>query len=107
MREEPEMSPFMKLVLHEKSPAKATQLIRLQMRKWKGTVSVGALKTVYVQWIPVAEANLSEPGGMTGFMFFPPIGEMASGQQPITATSKRIRDYFDLPAGRGVCGLLH
>jgi hypothetical protein len=43
MREPPEISTFMKLVLHEKSPAKATQLIVAQMRKWKGTVSVGAL----------------------------------------------------------------
>jgi hypothetical protein len=86
MREPPEMSDFMKLVLHEKSPAKATQLIVAQMRKWKGTSS-GFLSQ---------EANLSESGGMTGFMFFPR-SEIASGATAINRDKQRIRDYFDLP----------
>jgi hypothetical protein len=96
MREEPEMSPFMKLVLHEKSPAKATQLIVAQMRKWKGTVSVGALHRFMSSGFLSQEANLSEPGGMTGFMFFPR-SEMASGAAAINRDKQRIRDYFDLP----------
>jgi hypothetical protein len=96
MKEEPEMSDFIKLVLHEKSPAKATKLIVAQMRKWKGAVSVGALHRFLSSGFLSQEANLLEPGGMTGFMFFPR-SEMAAGAAAINQDKQRIRDYFALP----------
>jgi hypothetical protein len=97
MKEAPEMSNFMKLVLHEKRLAKAMQLIVAQMRKWKGAVSVGALHRFLSSGFLSQEANLSEPpGGMVGFMFFSRL-EMAAGAVAINQDKQRTRDYFDTP----------
>jgi hypothetical protein len=96
MAVEPEMSEFMKGVIKEKSPVKATQLILAEMRRWKGIVSLASLHRFLSNGFLSQETNLSEPGGLTGFMFFPR-SEMAAGASGAGRDKQRIRDYFDLP----------
>lgn len=92
----PAMSQFMKDVIKEKSPVKATQLIVAQMRRWKGIVSLASLHRFLASGFLSQESNLSEPGGLTGFMFFPR-SEMSAGPSGTSRDKQRIRDYFDLP----------
>jgi hypothetical protein len=91
------MSDFMTDVLNEKSPVKATQLIVAKMKKWKGTtISLAALHRFLSTGFLSQEANLSEPGGLTGFMFFPR-SEIPAGASVVNRDKQRIRGYFNLP----------
>jgi hypothetical protein len=75
MWEPPEMSAFMKLVLHEKIPAKATQLIVAQMRKWKGTSASGSPTPLHVQWLPLSGSEPVLARGHGRIHVLPSIGD--------------------------------
>jgi hypothetical protein len=93
---EPDMSDFMQGVIKEKSPVKASQLIMAETRRWKGTVSTASLHRFLSNGFISQESNQTEPGGLTGFMFFPR-SEVASSVAGANQEKQRVRDYFDLP----------
>ena len=92
LRDPPRMTAFMKSVLSEKSPHKATNLILAETRKWKGTFSLAGLYRFFSSGFLSQSSNSSDPGGFTGFMFYP----RSLGPTPINKDKQRIREFFDL-----------
>ena len=80
MTREPRMTEFMTGLTMSKTPQKAISLIQSETRDWEGTFSVGGFHRMLSHGFMSNEANRSNPGGFTLFMFHPKTVELGGGK---------------------------
>jgi hypothetical protein len=99
MRRVAVMPPFITSCLAEKTPIRATNLIQQASRKWKGGFSESGLSRFLAGGYVSQEGHLAEPGGFTGFMFYPksPLAKGTSTESAIKGRG-RIREFLEMDA---------
>jgi hypothetical protein len=99
MRNAAVMPAFMTSCLAERTPIRATNLIQQASRKWKGGFSDAGLTSFLAGGYISQEGNQAEPGGFTGFMFFPksPLSKGTSTESAIKGRG-RIREFLEIEA---------
>jgi hypothetical protein len=99
MRTVAKMPPFIVSCLAEKTPIRATNLIQQASRKWKGGFSEAGLSRFLAGGYVSQEGHLAEPGGFTGFMFYPksPLSKGTSTESAIKGRG-RIREFLEMDA---------
>ena len=90
----PEVSEFMKSLTRSKTPQKAVALLKAETRNWLGTFSEGGCHRLLSNGFLSIDANKSNPGGFTVFMFFPKALDISG--KAFDGDSAIMRDYFGL-----------
>jgi hypothetical protein len=94
MAQTPVMTEFMKSLSRSKTPQKAVALLKAATRPWNGTFSEGGCHRFLSNGFLSLDANKSNPGGFTVFMFFPKALDISG--KAFDGDAATMRDYFGL-----------
>lgn len=95
MTRAPVMSEFMRNLTASKTPQKAINLLQSETRDWEGTFSVGGFHRMLSNGFLSQDANRSNPGGFTIFMFYPKTAD-SGGKAFGKGSSELLREYLGM-----------
>jgi hypothetical protein len=95
MTRAPVMSEFMRNLTASKTPQKAINLLQSETRDWEGTFSVGGFHRMLSNGFLSQDANRSNPGGFTIFMFYPKTAD-SGGKAFCKGSSELLREYLGM-----------
>jgi hypothetical protein len=95
MSRAPAMSEFMRNLTSSRTPQKAINLLQSETRDWEGTFSVGGFHRMLSNGFLSQDANRSNPGGFTIFMFYPKTAD-SGGKAFGKGNSELLREYLGM-----------